>query len=341
MSDRPFKDEGLPSFPRVFSFLEHRHAWAAAAIGTATMVLFFVSTLDGVTLRAAWQAVSPRLLLVTAALIGINGLLDGLWLSIITRAPKRNAYRVVAWHMVLSSILPARLGDLGWMVLVHSWLAQPVARAVFVMFYHRLQDFIVVSLMLVLSLFVTRMHIGGTPVLVAALLVLAVMVAVCTSLGRLLAVLAALLLRLHRYFHRRWLRSALGHVLRIRIWYRHRLCRKQVVLSGLVIVLRWVTILAAVAIVIRTLATQINASDSFLLANSYVYFGILPVQSIGGFGTGEAGLAWMLTHYGVPLAKASALGLFMRLLINFVHVVLWALVVGWLRLVGRGVRGGS
>jgi len=329
------------SLPRVFSFLEHRNAWLAAALGTAAMVAFFVLTLDAATLRAAWQQMTPRLFFVTAMLISINALLDGWWLSTITLAPKRHAYRVVAWHMMLSSVLPARLGDLGWMYLMHTWLAQPAARAVFVTLYHRLQDFIVVSLMLVLSLVIARTHIGGTPVLVAAVLVLAVMAAVSTHLGQLLGVLAALLLRLHRRFHRHWLRAALGHVLRIRIWYRHRLRREQMLLSFFIIVLRWVTILAAVAIVIHTLAMHIAPGDSFLLANAYVYFGIVPVQSVGGFGTGEAGLAWMLTHYGVPLAKASALGLLLRLLINLVHVVLWALVLGLLWLRGDGLRHGA
>jgi hypothetical protein len=338
MSETPRAPQRPSSLLRLFSFLEHRNAWLAAALGTTVMVLFFVLTLDGATLRAAWQAISPRLFVITAALISINGLLDGLWLSIITRAPTRHAYRVVAWNMLLSSILPARLGDVGWMYFMHSWLAQPLARAVFVTFYHRLQDFIIVSLMLVLSLIVARSHIGGAPVMIAALLVLVAMALICTSLGSLLGVLAALLLRMHGRFRKRWLRAALEHVLRIRIWYRHRLQREQVLLSFVVILLRWVTILAAVAMVIRTLAAHITAGDSFLLANAYVYFGIVPLQSVGGFGTGEAGLAWMLTHYGVPLARASALGLFMRLLINLVHVLLWALVLGLLRLRGRGAR---
>ena len=328
------------SLSRVLSFLEHRNAWLAAAFGTIVMVVFFVLTLDGATLHAAWQSISLRLFLVTATLISINGLLDGLWLTTITRgsARRRAAYRVVAWHMLLASILPARLGDLAWMYFVHTWLKQPVARAVFVTFYHRLQDFIVVSLMLMLSLVVAHSSLAGAMVAVAAVALFALMALVCVGIGRLLGLLAALLLRLHRRFHRRWLRLALEHVLRIRVWYRHRLQRDQVVLSFLVIVLRWVTILAALTLIIDTLAPHIANRDSFFLANTYVYFGIVPLQSVGGFGSGEAGLAWMLTYYGVPLAKASAVGLLLRLLINLVHLALWGLVLSVLWLSGCGRR---
>ena len=325
------------SLARVLSFFEHRYAWLAAAFGTLAMVLFFALTLDGASLRTAWQSISLQLFLITAALISINGLLDGLWLTTITRgsAPRRDAYRVVAWHMLLSSILPARLGDLAWIYFVHTWLKQPAARAVFVTFYHRLQDFIVVSLMLLLSLLVAQSDGWGSMAVIATLVLLALMALLCVGIGQLLGVLAALLLKLQRRLQRRWLRLALEQLLRTRVWYRHRLQREQVVLSFIVIVMRWITILAALTLVIGTLAPHISNHDTFFLANAYVYFGILPLQSVGGFGGGEAGLAWMLTHYGVPLAKASAVGLLLRLLINLVHLVLWALVLAALWLGGR------
>jgi uncharacterized membrane protein YbhN (UPF0104 family) len=322
-----------PSLASAFRVLEHRNAWLAALLGTLAMLLFFVLTLDASAVRNAWQALTPRLLLAFAVLITINGLIDATWMTVITRAPQSQGLRVVAWHMMMSSVLPARLGDVGLMVCMHRWLAQPLARAVFVTLYHRLQDFIIVSLMLLLALLVVRTQLGGMPVVLAALALLMAMGAVCMNLGRLLGVLAALVLRLHRRFHRRWLRHVLTQVLHVRIWYRHRLTRRQVLWSFVVVVLRWMTVLAAIALVIRTLAAEVSGADSFLLSNAYVYFGIVPVQSVGGFGSGEAGLAWMLTHYGVPLAHASALGLLLRLLINGVHLALWLLVLAllWLR----------
>ena len=337
MSASAFRGPVAGSLARVLSVLEHRNAWLATAFGTVIMVMFFVLTLDGATLRSAWQSISLRLFLVTAALISINGLLDGLWLTTITRgsALRRDAYRVVAWHMLWSSILPARLGDLAWMYCVHAWLKQPAARALFVTFYHRLQDFIVVSLMLMLSLLVAQSSLGGVTTAAVALVLFAVMTAICVSIGQLLGLLAAVLLTLQRRIHRRWLHRALAQVLRIRVWYRHRLQRDQVVQSFVIIFVRWVTILAALTLIIATLAPNLANHDDFFLANAYVYFGILPLQSVGGFGSGEAGLAWMLTHYGVPLAKASAVGLLLRLLISLVHLALWALILGGLWLSGH------
>ena len=340
MTDSPPTRPLQSSLARVLSFLEHRNAWLAAAFGTLVMLAFFVLTLDGANLRTAWSSISLRLFLITAALISINGLLDGLWLTIITRgsAQRHNAYRVVAWHMLLSSLLPGRIGDLAWTYFVHAWLRQPPGRALFVTLYHRLQDFIVVSLMLILSLVVAHSSVGGGLATAAAVGLFAVLVLVCVGMAGVLGAVAALLLRLQRRLQRRWLRVALEQVLRIRVWYRHRLQRDQVVLSMLVIVLRWMTILAALTLIIHSLAAQLASSDSFVLANAYIYFGILPLQSVGGFGSGEAGLAWLLTYYGVPLAKASAVALLLRMLINLVHLALWALVLAGLWVGGRRRR---
>ena len=327
-------------WPRYLAFAEHRGAWLAGALGTLVMLGFFAFTLDGATLVRAWQAIPARTFWTVALLLGINSLIDGTWLATITRGSGRpgDAWRVVAWHMLVSSVLPARLGDVAWMYWVHHWLGQPLARAIFMGFYHRLQDLIVVSALLVLSLVVTRGQFGSTPVILLAGALLALATLACLRLERLLGWAGGLLLWLRRRYRRRWLTLLLEQLLMTRAWYRHRLARDQVVVSFIAILLRWVTIVAAVALVIRTLAPVVALDDSFFLANAYIYLGVVPLQGVGGLGSGEAGLAWILTFYGVALAEASALGLIMRMLINLVHLVLWVLVVPLVRLL-QGARG--
>ena len=315
--------------PRFLNLAEHRGAWLAGAFGTAVMLGFFALTLDLDTLARAWHGIPARTFWLVALLLGINGLIDGTWLAVITRGSGRpgDAWRVVAWHMLVQTLLPARLGDVAWMYWVHNWLEQPLARAIFMGFYHRLQDLMVVSALLVLSLAMTRGSFGSAPVIALAIVLLALATLACLHLERLLGWAGRVLLWLRRRFRRRWLTLLLEHLLMTRAWYRHRLARDQVVLSFVAILLRWVTIVAAVALVIRTLAPVVASDDSFFLANAYIYLGVVPVQSVGGFGTGEAGLAWLLTYYGVPLAQASALGLLTRVLINLVHLALWLVVI--------------
>jgi hypothetical protein len=164
--------------------------------------------------------------------------------------------------------------------------------------------------------------------------VLAALVAGVVYLDRSLGALARCLIHGKQRRSRR-LRGLLGQLLRVRIWYRHRLSREQIALSFAIIVMRWITIMAALAIVIAALATGVTAADSFFLANTYVYLGIIPLQSFGGFGSGEAGLAWLLTHYGFGLTQASAIGVVLRLLINGVHVLLWLGILAALAVVAR------
>ena len=201
-------------------------------------------------------------------------------------------YTCCTFNLNLSSILPARMGDLGWIYFIHRWLEMPAARAIFVALYHRLQDFIVVSLMFALSIAAARVEIIGANFAFSAIGILLLMCLIWAFLPRMLGMLGACLWILHRRFGNRMLKAALRQVLRVRIWYRHRLTRRQVVVTFTVIAVRWLTILVALSLLIHALATSVNAADSFFLSNAYVFLGIVPLQSVGGFGAGEAGLAW-------------------------------------------------
>jgi len=325
--------------PGYLNVAEHRAQWLWALLGTAVMALFFSFTLDGGTLARAWRSMPLASVVCAFVLLGVNGLLDAWWLNTMTpgHAQRGTAYRVMAWHLLLTSILPARLGDLGWIYFVHRWLGHPPARAIFVTFYHRLQDFIVVSVLMITALVALRPDLVTWQIASVTFGLLATLLAGVAFLDRSFGMLARCLIQCKQRQSRRRLRRLLAQLLRVRVWYRHRLSRKQIAQSFAIIVLRWVTIMAALAIVIAALAPGLTATDSFFLANAYVYLGIIPLQSFGGFGSGEAGLAWLLTEYGFGLTQASAVGVVVRLLINGVHVLLWLgilavlAVVAWRR----------
>ena len=324
----------MAPLPRYLTFAEHRTAWLAGAFGTVAMVAFFAVTIDATTVTQAWQSIPASILIIATLMTASNAIFEGEWLRIITRdsAPPSQSYRVVAWQLLLQTTLPARLGDLGVIYFIHRWLRQPTGRALFVTLYHRLQDLIAVTGLLLLSLLLARAEMVSLPVVCAAIALCVLLGIGCASLGPALGLCGHILLGLQRRYPRvRWLMFAVRQVLRIRVWYRHRLRRQQVVASFALVVVRWIIILSALGMVIGSLVPQAAAADSFFLATAYIYFGVVPLQGFGGYGTSEIGLAWLLTFYGVSLPQASALVLLLRLLINIVHVGLWSVIVISLR----------
>lgn len=319
----------LPNYLRVNT---HRAAWLSAAGGTLVMATWFVLTLDAAALVATLATLSlPPILLAVTCLMSC-AVLDMRWLIIVvaSEAARAQASRVVAWHVLLIALLPSRLGDLGWMYFMHTWLGLPPGRAVFIGLYHRLQDFLVVTLLFVLALGATTMAWATAGFVSIAVGVFVLLLVTCSHLDLLLSLSARALLAVHRFWRRgRLLRYLLRQVLGVRRWYQHALTRRQVLASFAIALVRWCLIIIAIATLIHGVPDAIDMIDSALLANLYIYLSIVPIGAIGGFGASEAGLAWALQGYGVELARASAFAFVLRVLLNLVHIALWATVLGF------------
>jgi uncharacterized membrane protein YbhN (UPF0104 family) len=315
--------------PEFLRIRRHRAVWISTLLGTVAIILWFAFTTDlsafiGVFEQAGFRAISIVILCIMA-----NAILVVSWLMLIAgrQASLSGASRVVAWHMLVSTILPARLGDLAWMYFMHRWLNFRGSQAVFVALYHRLQDFIAVSGFFVLAVVALGAQALGANVGLAVGALFVVLIGVILWLDRLLTLAALILQRLDRAFGVTVTRLAYRHLLQIRMWYRHSLNPSILWGSFAIIVLRWTVLFLGITVLIHGAAPELDWFDSLFASIAYVLMAIVPLQSFGGFGVGEAGLAWLLTFYGVTLATASAIGLVIRLLTNIVHVVLFLVIM--------------
>jgi uncharacterized protein (TIRG00374 family) len=263
------------------------------------------------------------------ALLVVNELLAALWLIVITRGHHAvgRAFEVVGWSLLASTILPARLGDLAWMYLIHQKMKIAPGRAIFIALYHRLLDFVVVSLLFLASIPLVGIDLLGANIGLLAGLVLALLVGIAATLESLLTLGARLLLKIDRSFDRRLIRKLLGQLLHVRVWYRHGLPKAMLWGTFAIIVVRWLAIVACLVLIIHSTAGSLDWTDSAFLSNVYIYFSIIPLQTIGGFGFGEVGLAWVLTLFGFGLAKASAISLLIRIVINLANVGFGLLII--------------
>lgn len=331
----------LPDFLKRGS---NRRIWFWASLVTVAFIAWFAATVDWQILRTAIAEAGPAILVAAMVLLTANGLLAVVWLHVITRRRHslRGAFEVVGWQMLASSILPARLGDLAWMYLIHQKLKIAPGRAIFIALYHRLLDFVVASLFFVMSILLVGVDLLGANIGLAAGLVLALLIGIVAMLEPLLTLGARLLQWASRTFDHRLTRILLRQLLHVRVWYRHELPKSLLWVTFAIIAARWLAILAALGLLIHTMAGSLDWNDSAFLSNVYIYFSIIPLQTIGGFGVGEAGLAWVLTLYGLSLGKASAISLLIRIIINLLHVGFWLAtiaVVALMELAGASRKG--
>ena len=316
----------IPEFLRIRS---HRTVWLSTALVTIAMVLWFAFTIEPAAFAGVLDRAGIGVIAITVSCILLNAALVICWLMLITgsRSTIGGASRVVAWHMFSATILPARLGDLAWMYFIHRWMRIPGGRAVFIALYHRLQDVVVVSAIFLIGIAALGAKALGADVglLVAAIFVL--MLGIVLGLQHLLTLAALIMQRFDRAFDTAVVRIAYHHVLQIRVWYRHGITPTVLWGSFGIIVARWLALLGGMAVLIHAALPELNWLDSVFATSAYFILGIVPLQAFGGFGVGEAGLAWLLTFYGVSLASASSIGLVLRLLTNIVHTILFLAVM--------------
>lgn len=312
----------------------HKTLWLWTIVFSLAFLIWFAATIDTDTLVDTVARIDRYVLATALFCLIANGLADAVWLTLISgrRDAYGGAFRVVAWHMLASSILPARLGDIAWMYFMHRWLDLSAGRAMFIALYHRLQDFLVTSVFFLFAILVVGVDELGASFGVVAAIMFCLMVLLVVFLEQVLTGAALVLKRLHRAFGRRVSYHLLRQLLQVRLWYRHRLPRSLIWISIVIIALRWAAVLIGIGILIHAVAGTLTWRDSLFLTNAYIFLGSVPVQAIGGFGAGEAGLAWLLVLYGLSVGRASAISLMLRMLVNIVHVAIWLATIAVLQL---------
>jgi len=320
--------KGAPLIPEFLRLRSHRAIWISSALATVAIIIWYALTTDLSAFTGVFKQAGIGAAAIMVACITVNGVLVLSWLMLIAgrRASLAGASRVFAWHMLIFTILP-RLGDLALMYFLHRWLNFRGGQAVFVTLYLRLQDFIVVSGFFVLAVVALGAHALGTNMGLAIGVLLVILIGVIVGLERLLTLAVLLIRRLDRTFGLGLTHLAYCQLLQIRVWYRHSL-NPTILWGGFtIIIVRWVALFSGMAVLIHAAAPQLDWLDGVFASIAYVLMGIVPLQAFGGFGIGEAGLAWLLTFYGVGLAMASSIGLVLRLLTNIVNLALFLAIM--------------
>lgn len=305
-------------------------------VSTPLVLGWFAATTDSGALMASIKAIPISVAGISLLLLLVNASLEVIWLNVVLRDKSEpgRALGVVGWHMLASSLLPGRLGDLAWIFLMRDRFGVSAARAAFVAVFHRTQDMVCMILFFFAFLILAGPGHPGALALMALAGLFVLALAAIVRIEWLLAVAGRLAHGIARRGGGRAARWVMRQALQTRVWYRREISLAVVSRAFAIILLRWVLVLGALLAPLVALAPQLGWDTAPFVASAYVLMGTIPIQTVGGYGTGEAGLASLLSIYGLPLAAATAVGLVLRSLINIGNVVFWALAMVLLSLCG-------
>lgn len=300
----------------VWQALEGRRRRQALGIGVllSTVLLGVLLSLTDpraiatalVTARVPWVAAAGVVLVALHVLVALRLMLV---LGRRGAAELHAATDVTLSHAVLLSVLPARLGDVCYPLLLVRGLAVDLAGAVANLLVIRAWDFLTAGTLLLATLVVLRMEAGGQAAMLQATLV-----ALTVGLG---AIGAGLLVM--RGGAARWsgartpVRRVLEGLTRVHAAVLAYGPRAHVVLA-VVTVARWLLAAVLLYCLMRSLALEIGFAGALFVSMGLNLAVAIPVQTLGGFGLVESAMAVLLGLLGVPVEQAVAVAVALRVL---------------------------
>ena len=299
-------------------------------VATPAFLIWAAFAIDLETLGEVLGRLRAETLTASIAFLVANLGLEALWLAVILGGRRDGpgfdaAIHIAGWHALAVTVLPGRAGDLLWVLLIRRRAGLTTTHAAVLALLHRLQDVIAVAALFCIALALASRGIVGAQAVWAAAIVLPVAVAVQGRLNALLAIAARLTLATARRAAAARLRRFAGHLIQVRRWRRRDVGPVRGAAGFAIIGLRWFLIGLGLFLPLAELLGGVAAGDGSLIVSAYILLGMIPLHTVGGYGAGEAGLASLLTVFGVGLAAGAATALVLRTVINLGNLCGWAL----------------
>lgn len=210
----------------------------------------------------------------------------------------------IAWL----SLLPARLGEIAGIAVFNQKLSMPLGSAIASVIVQRIYDVLILSGLLVVLL--SQSFYGGTFGMMIAGTALTLLIVVLMTLPSSLGIAARILLLGRQY---RWIKKLTYLLLQARTWYRHQSEPRAILwLTGSTLG-KWVANLIAMTVIFSACDVDLSIVMLATVAILMHFLGAIPVQSFGGFGAAEVGLAGILVSLGISADQAVAASLLVRI----------------------------
>ena len=250
-----------------------------------------------------------------------------LWLFAQRTPCLSEALKANAWYVLLLVVLPARLGEIAAVVVLERCLGQKYGAAAMSILTQRLYDVMVLGVVFLIALLGLGDFIDKEIMGVAALGLIGLALFVLVRLEMFLTWAAILFKKMPRSLYRL--------ILQGRIYSRHKLQRRDIPMALFFTALKWVSNLGALVCLFMALHLGLGMFENVTVAAAYNFLAIIPLQTIGGIGVGEAGLALLLIGMGLTASMAAGASLMIRFVILIFPFIFWAMVMGGLKIKER------
>ncbi len=299
--------------------------WSVALLGSALLLTLVFSLTDLSQFRAVLGAVTLKPMLLGLVVLQLEGLCTALRLSLLApiRPPLSDCMLVTGWWVASLALLPARLGELVGLDLLHRKLSWTPGGAFNSLLVQRLFDILLLALLGSAALLLnTRGHLDSVSILALA--------GAVTALGLVynLPVFFSLIAKsLASYRAQRFARLLLGHVLSARRAAKDVSRSVSFASLGFITTLKWCCNLFGLALVVTATLPALPFVAAVIVSTLSNFAAIVPIQTVGGIGLGETVFTGGFSWFGVSTETAAAAALVMRGALIIAPLTFWLLVI--------------
>ncbi|HQX27335.1 MAG TPA: lysylphosphatidylglycerol synthase transmembrane domain-containing protein [Alphaproteobacteria bacterium] len=303
--------------------------WGVSLVISLGLLALVIMQVDVGQAASMFQNISSVLLGVAFVFLVMEGIATALrlWLFAGKRPCMSEALKANAWYVLLLVILPARLGEVAAVVVLERYLGQKYGAAAMSIIMQRLYDMIVLGTIFLIALLGLGDFVDKTFMSIASLALIGFVLFVLVRLEFFLTIAAVIFKKAPKKLYRL--------ILQARLYSRHGFKIRDIPLALLFTFIKWVSNLAALVFLFMSLHLGLGMFENITVAAAYNFLAIIPLQTIGGIGIGEAGLALLFTGTGLDVSTAASASLMIRFVILIFPFIFWVMVMGGLNLKKR------
>lgn len=308
--------------------LDKGNAWiwlcaGVVSLALLTLVLLQVdfSVVEVMVRNLVWPVFLAAFLFLT-----LEGIFTALriWLFAARKPCLSQALKANAWYVVLLVLLPARLGEVAAIAVFERYLRQSYGAAAMSIVVQRIYDVIILGVFFLVALIGLSEAFDKAFLYGACFMLIAIAVFGLYKM-ELFLTLAVLLFEGKK---KGVLRSAKRFLLQARIWSRHIFKKNHIGIALITTALKWFCNLGALVCLFFAINLDLSFFEAVASSAAYNFLAIVPLQTIGGIGVGEAGLALILVATGMSTSVAASASILLRLAIIVFPFIFWAMVMG-------------
>jgi uncharacterized membrane protein YbhN (UPF0104 family) len=229
-----------------------------------------------------------------------------------------------AWYALLLIGLPARLGEVAGVAVIVRYMHQRTGTAAVSLLFQRLFDVIVLGVLLVVVCVLAFVGEGVLAVFVLSAMVIAALIALMIYLEELLAIAVRPLLGRRE---EKWPRRILRVALQARMFRRHHMDRARILKLGGYTLCKWLATLTAIGCIVVAVAPALSPFTALGIGIVYNLSAVIPIQTVGGFGVGEAVLLGSFSWLGYSLEVGAPIAIAIRLVLISAPILFWLAVM--------------